>query len=454
MQARSPDVHDGIIVGAGAAGLMAALRAGSLGLKVALVDGGGGDSNLERSGGMFSAAGTRMQAALGLADDPAVWAAEIGRETGGAVDPVIVQLVTTRAADAAHLLAEWGLALHVVTGVVVGGAVPRLHATQAESGRELAEAMRAALRRMGGTVTHVAEEARGLVVEDGRVLGVQTARGTLRAPWTLLASGGFAANPAMLARFAPGTERAVGIGSPGNDGRGIGWAADLGAELLFMDSYQGQGHVTTDAAGRGTGRLGPGLGSFGAIVVNARGERFADETMSPSAFAAHVLAQPGGVAVEFFDRAAHTAALRFGPYREAVARGDVVEAEDAAGLAAGLGLPPELLAVTLAQWAAVAAGERSDPFGRTRALRALRAPFHAARVTGAVAHTQGGVRVDAMARVLDGTGQPIAGLLAAGGAAASVSGHGAAGYMPGNGLAQAFALGLAAAETMAAGSAG
>ena len=59
-----------------------------------------------------------------------------------------------------------------------------------------------------------------------------------------------------------------------------------------------------------------------------------------------------------------------------------------------------------------------------------------------------GLRVDAAARVLRPDGSAIAGLLAAGGAAASISGHGAAGYLPGNGLGQAFALGLIAAETM------
>jgi fumarate reductase flavoprotein subunit len=437
---------DGIIVGAGAAGLMAALRAASLGLSVILIeDGDEADSNLVRSGGMFSAAGTRFQAELGLADDPATWTADIRRQTADALDETILRGVTTRSADAAHFLADrCGLALHVVTGVVIGGEVPRLHATPAESGRELNAGMRRAL-----DATDVARRrgtARGLLVEQGRVVGVATPQGDLRAPWTLLATGGFGANSAMLARFAPDIAQAVYIGSASNDGAGIAWADALGANLLFMDSYQGQGHVTLG----GTGRLGPGLGSFGAIAVNALGARFADETMSPSAFAAHVLAQPGGWALEFFDAAAHAAALRFGPYREAVARGDVIEAATPADLAARCGIPADALEATLATLAPLAAGAVTDMFGRTKALRPLSAPFHAACITGALAHTQGGLQVDAKAQVIDISGVPIAGLLAAGGAAASISGHGAAGYMPGNGLAHAFALGMIAAESMAA----
>jgi fumarate reductase flavoprotein subunit len=70
-------------------------------------------------------------------------------------------------------------------------------------------------------------------------------------------------------------------------------------------------------------------------------------------------------------------------------------------------------------------------------------------VTGALAHTQGGLVVDGSARVLRTDGGPIPWLFAAGGAACGISGHGAGGYVPGNGLAQSFALGLIAGEAAA-----
>jgi fumarate reductase flavoprotein subunit len=71
-------------------------------------------------------------------------------------------------------------------------------------------------------------------------------------------------------------------------------------------------------------------------------------------------------------------------------------------------------------------------------------------VTGAIAHTQGGLRIDAGARVLREDNSPIAGLYAAGGTAAGMSGNGSGGYLSGNGLAHAFGTGLIAAETLVA----
>ena len=73
----------------------------------------------------------------------------------------------------------------------------------------------------------------------------------------------------------------------------------------------------------------------------------------------------------------------------------------------------------------------------------LRPPYGSVKVTGALFHTQGGLRVDANARVLAG-GTPIDGVYAAGGAAAGISGHGASGYLAGNGLLAALGLGYLA----------
>ncbi|MBV8912957.1 MAG: FAD-binding protein [Acetobacteraceae bacterium] len=439
------DEFDGIIVGGGAAGLAAALRATASRAHIALVDpDGGAESNLAYSGGLFAAAGTRYQAALGIADTAETWAASIRCNTQGAVDNTILQVVTSRSAELAHFLADHaGLDLHVLRGVTLSNEVPRLHATPGESGRELAALLAAAAHR-APSLRVLPREAISVRVESGRVTGIEIQAGPLTAPWILLASGGFGANRAMLARHAPEIAHALYIGGPGSDGRAIVWGGALGAEMLFMDSYQGQGHVAAD----GRGRLGPGLGSFGAIVVNAAGRRFADETMSPSSFAAHVLAQPGGWAVEVFDGEADQAARRFGPYREWADAGGVCRAQTGDALAAQLGLPGVALRESLAQVAQFAAG-RQDPLGRTRHWRALSTPFLAAKITGALAHTQGGLRVDAHARVLRPDGTAIPGLLAAGGAAASISGHGAAGYVPGNGLAHAFVLGMMAGETMA-----
>jgi fumarate reductase flavoprotein subunit len=442
-------IWDAVIVGAGAAGLMTALRAASLGARIALLDVAAGErSNLVVSGGMFAGAGTRFQAEAGQADSPARWAADILAKTGGAVDPVILDAVTSRAGDAVHFLADdAGIAIRLASGVdFPGHSAERLHATEARDGRQLGTMLMAAVRRVSAIQVFERTEATGLVVTDGAVTGVTTTGESFHTPLTVLASGGFAGNAEMVARFAPEIVGAVNIGHGPNDGRAIAWGAALGAELLFMTGYQGQGHVTAD----GLGRLGAGVTSLGAIVVNAHGERFADESMGPSEWGAFVLAQPGGWAIEVFDERMHQAMLPIGSYRDSLARGCIVAAETVEDLAGEFGLPPRALSRTLIDYNRATMTNAADPFGRTLSRRRIDPPYRAAHVIGALAHTQGGLRVDGKARVLRANGTAISGLLAAGGAAASISGNGAAGYMPGNGLAQAFALGLIAGETIAA----
>jgi fumarate reductase flavoprotein subunit len=382
-------------------------------------------------------------------DSAARWADDIIRKSGGVVDRTIVDAVTVRSADAIHFLVDRvGLDLHLALGLTIPGhSAPRLHATPGESGRELAALLVTAISHKTGITFLPDTEALGLVLEGDRVIGAQTRQGgPIHGRHTLLASGGFASNAEMIARHAPEILGAVNIGCGPNDGRAMLWGEALGGALTLMDSYQGQGHTTVD----GLGRLGPGLTSFGAIVVNALGQRFANDAMGPSEFGAFVLAQPGGSAVEIFDQRIHDAALRLSSYRETVDRGNVLSGATLAELAAQFGLPAPALQATLDTYHASVAGA-PDPFGRQAGLHRLEPPFMGARVTGALAHTQGGLRVDAATRVLRADGSSVPGLLAAGGAAASISGPGAAGYLPGNGLGQAFALGLIAGETIASG---
>ena len=94
------------------------------------------------------------------------------------------------------------------------------------------------------------------------------------------------------------------------------------------------------------------------------------------------------------------------------------------------------------------AGLSPDLFGRTFPNTTLTPPYGVVKVTGALFHTQGGLQVDASARVLSG-GVPIPGVYAAGGAAAGISGHGASGYLAGNGLLSALGLGYIAGSHVA-----
>jgi fumarate reductase flavoprotein subunit len=79
----------------------------------------------------------------------------------------------------------------------------------------------------------------------------------------------------------------------------------------------------------------------------------------------------------------------------------------------------------------------------------LAPPYRAVRVTGALFHTQGGLAIRADARVKRAAGGVFPNLFAAGGAAAGLSGSRAAGYLSGNGLLTAVALGAIAGHEAA-----
>lgn len=440
---------DALIVGAGAAGMMTALSAAHHGAQVILLEKDlEGPSNLRVSGGLFPGAGTRWQKAAGIDDRPEYFAEDQRLRAGGAVNEAILGTVTARGADAAHFLADVaGIEVHLLKEIVAPGhRVPRLHASPGESGRELLALMRAALKRFKGIEIVDGVDARGLRRDGGYALDTES--GAFRARSVLLGTGGFAGSRELLQEFIPGVADAIHSGAGPNDGCAIRWGRALGAAVAMMDGYQGQGHVNTN----GRTRLGMALPPLGAFLCNRNGERFVNEDIGPSALAAIELAQPGGIALEVFDGRIHDIAIRQGPYREAWESGAIVTANDPVALAKAANLPAEAIPAfvkTFEQFAADSVAGK-DAFGRKRFGEPLRAPLHASWVTGSLAHTQGGLAVDAQARVVRPDGTPVDGLYAAGGAAASLAGRGGEGYLPGNGLAQSFALALIAGEHIAA----
>ena len=152
---------------------------------------------------------------------------------------------------------------------------------------------------------------------------------------------------------------------------------------------------------------------------------------------------PDGVAWVVLDERIDRACRAFKDYQDLLEANAVRWSEDMAALAGVIGASTAALETTLAAARAAADGATVDPWGRTYWEEPLRPPFGSIKVTGALFHTQGGLLVDENARVLRG-GVPIPGLYAAGGAAVGISGHGAAGYLAGNGLLSALGLGYLA----------
>lgn len=441
-----------VIIGAGAAGLCAALAATEAGAEVVVIERDPvprGSTSL--SAGLVPAAGTRFQAARGVADDAGRFAADIQKKARHRADPAVVAAVATGAAPAIEWLADrHGLDFSVVHDFdYPGHSARRMHGLASRSGLDLVDHLRAAAERAGVTIMTGTRAASLIADHDGRIRGIETQSGEkIGCDALVLACCGYGGDAALVAEHIPSLAGGLYFGHPGNQGDAVRWGRALGAALRDMTGHQGHGSVAHPAAILVTWAVI----TEGGFQVNQSGARFWDESQGYSEAAEAVLAQPGGIAFDIFDARIAAIARQFEDFRAAEAAGAILAADTPEALAARLNLPG--LAATMAAVDADKARGASDAFGRDWSGRApLAPPFHAVRVTGALFHTQGGLAVDGAARVLRPDGTAFPNLFAAGGAACGVSGPEAGGYLSGNGLLTAVVLGRIAGQEAASGAA-
>lgn len=442
-----------VVVGAGACGLSAALAVRDAGIDVVVIERDPTPmGSTAMSTGLIPAPGTADQAAAGIADSPDLFVADVVKKTKGRVDETMVRRIAEEGVETISWLQGHGVPLDLVDGFLYPGhSVRRMYGTPSRSGAELMGALeRAAAEAEAAILTEATVET--LIVDgDARILGVEIARPDgarerIGCGALILACCGFGGDADMVRRFIPQMAEAVYHGHPGNRGDAIRWGEAIGGAVADMTAYQGHGGL---AAGHGVPILWP-LIMEGGFQVNLAGERFSNEATGYSEQAARVNAQAGHVAWSIFDARLHRLMMQFEDYHDALAAGAVIDAPDIATLAAKTGLPAEALAQTMASVEAMTLGAAADPFGRDFTGKPpLAAPFHAAKVTGALFHTQGGLVVDTDARVLDGAGRPLPNLFAGGGAARGISGDSDYGYLAGNGLMTATTLGKLAGRAAA-----
>ena len=440
-----------LIVGGGAAGLCAALAAHEAGAECVVVERDAvprGSTAL--SAGLIPAAGTRFQRERGIADDAERFAADIMRKARNEPASEIVALVARSAAPLVEWLADaYGLDFSVVDDFdYPGHSARRMHGLPSRSGAELVDRLRGAVENAGipivtrATVTTLFAEA------DGRVRGVAVSRpdgssDAIGCEALVLACSGFGGNPELIRRHIPEMSKAIYFGHAGNRGDAILWGKKLGAKLAFMSGYQGHGSV---AHPHGI-LITWAVITEGGFQVDAQGRRFANEATGYSEQAQAVLEKAQGMAFDIFDERIAGVARQFEDFRNAEAAGAVISAAKIVELATRLDLPACELAKTFDEVSAMKRSLMEDPLGRSfSGSPELIAPFKAVKVTGALFHTQGGLVVNHDARVLKIDGSTFPNLLAAGGAAAGVSGSTAAGYLSGNGLLTATVLGRKAGE--------
>lgn len=446
---------DLVVAGAGG-GLAGALRAAQAGLSVLVIDPDEQflrGNNTSMSTAMIPGAGSRWQREAGIEDSPARFLADITAKTHGTADPGLAAALARISAPLVEWLAdEAGLPLKLVTDFSYPGhSADRLHTVEGRHGstllRHLYDRVRSSLHVDLLVPARLVDVERGAGGEvTGAVVEYPSGdRETVPTRAVLLATNGYGAHRDLVTRYLPEIAAAEYHGGRFSCGDGLQIGLRHGARAAFLDAYQGHAAL----ARRSRTLVGWATIMHGAVMVDRDGRRFGDETTGYSEYAAALAARPGARGWIVLDQRVHDLCLPFTDFRQTVDAGALVWADDVAGLAQRTGCDAAALEESVAAQVALATGAaQHDRYGRAFFEEPLRGPYAAVEVIPALFHTQGGLVVDEGARVLDEDGSPIPGLFASGGAAHGISGHGAAGYLAGNGLLPALGLAWQAATAL------
>lgn len=443
------------VVGSGACGMIAALAAAERGVEVLLVEKEkkiGGNTALSQ--GMIPAAGTRFQKAAGIDDSPELMAEDIFKKNNRESDPEI----TLHLCRESKSLIEWlvdsvGIHLDIVTDFIYPGhSRMRIHAPTTRKGTQIVNELRNIIGTKDNILITEHAPAKDLIALEGEgaVVGLDVERvgqalNRVRAKKVILACNGFGRNPEMLKKYIPEMADAFYFGHEGNTGEGILWGMELGAATEQMGAYQAHGSVAYPHATLLTWVVILN----GGFQVNRHGRRFANEYTGYSEHAIDVLQQDEKVAVEIFDERIYQSVLGFEDFQQCIQMGAMKRGETIGELAEQFRLPREEVQTTLETYNRAAEGKALDPMGRQNFQGPLRPPFYGVRVTGALFHTQGGLKINKRAEVVRKDGSVIPNLYAGGGVAVGLSGSGVKGYLSANGLLAATVLGKIAGEEAA-----
>ncbi|KQM21038.1 FAD-dependent oxidoreductase [Novosphingobium sp. Leaf2] len=417
--------YDVIVIGSGAAGLSAAAVAADDGARVLLVEAAGrtgGSSAL--SGGVFYAAGTSLQREAGIVDDTADAMFHYYMTLNQyKLEPSLVRTLCDQSGPAFEWLRHIGVGFTQDNLYASGVDKIRRGHRATGDGAGLVEALDGYVSGKG-IDTVLGTRVDTLLVEDGRVCGIVTEGQAVRSAATVITTGGFGANPEMLARLYPDAARHGDlhwyIGAPTCLGDGLGLAAQVGGQV--SQTNRGLLLITPGFA-RDLESYLPGW----VMMVNRDGRRFIDETIEYSVLAAVLDEQPGQDCFAIFDEDARlsskTTQYRPAPnwtaerLRDHVDAGTLTSAPTVEELAHKLQMPPARLATTIERYNAMAhSGSDLDYFKPAGMLRPVaRGPFYAAHIRPAIICWTGtGVRIDTEARVLGADDRPVPGLYAAG----------------------------------------
>jgi fumarate reductase flavoprotein subunit len=447
-----------LVVGAGGCGLTAGLAARSDGADVIILERDpvpAGSTAMSQA--YVCAAATKSQLEAQIEDSPDLFYADIMAKTSGQADEVIARTVAENSGPTVDWLSdEFDVPFSVSPNWngFFGHSVNRMHGVPSKSGEELSGALAGAATDIGVDIVTDAHVTGLFASDNGLVRGVSFLRPDGReerigCKALIAATCGFGGNREMIRQFIPEFGNAQNyryFGHEGNEGDGILWGMELGAAVDSMNAFQGYGALAEPHAISANYDVVMG----GGVAVNILGNRFSNEIADVSGQAQRVLDQPSGIAWLIFDDLRGGRCDAMPEYRQLLELGAIRVADTISQLAEMIGVPDDSLAQTMASVEDVIEGRARCPFGRDFGSEPKLQPrYRALRITGALYHTQGGLKVDSRAQVITQAGGLLPNFFAGGGAAQGISGNGASGYLPAAGLCTALTLGRLAGTSAA-----
>lgn len=454
---------DVVVVGAGGAGMTAAITAAAEGKSVVIVESQPmvGGNSVRATGGMNAgktvyqdenefgeSAGvekTLKTAAEKYADNETItalaktvseqWVAYQANPTGyfdsvelmeldtmiggkGINDPELVETLCANSADAIDWLDEHGITLHNVSSFG-GASVKRIHRPVNAEGKTVSvgsymipllqeNCEKAGVKMMlDTTATEILTDANGAAV-GVKATGASGETVTVNAKAVVLATGGFGANLDMVVKYKPELKGFMTTNAPGIQGQGIEMAQAIGAATVDMDQIQIHPTVEANTAALIT----EGLRGDGAILINEEGQRFIDEVGTRDVVSAAEIAQTGSYSWLVVDQAMADASSVIQGY---IKKGYTVTGATYEELGKAMGVDAAAFAETMEKWNGYVEAKNDPDFGRTSFANPLNtAPYYAVKVTAGVHHTMGGLKINANTEVLNEKGEVIPGLFAAG----------------------------------------
>lgn len=429
---------DVIVVGAGAAGMTAALTAAQEGASVILLEKSnkvGGNTAPAQSG--INAAGSALQEAAEVDFSVEDY---IAMQTNDLVVPELVQALAEHSGETIDWLVANGADLTV--SETKGYQLVAADSSQLTTG-VLLNTVKNGVDQAGVNLYFNMDVTTLIQDEDGAVVGViaEEENGeqvSFSGTAIVLATGGFGQDYERVITYRPDYVNCWTDEVAPTVGEGIDMAVAVGAATKDLDQIMLFGQVVIDY-GMLNSTYGPGGRTVDGIYVNENAERFMAEKFGSTA---DILAQPDGIVTIVFNEEAKEGAVIDG----LISSGVLYSAETPEELADQLGLDAETLAATISRWNEMVENGVDEDFGRETNLNLLEGTLYAYQFKAGVHYCMGGVLIDETAAVLNTDGEAITGLYAAGEVTGGVHGDT---RVDGSAVADSFIFGHIAGATAA-----